>query len=115
MGRIFLFLVAIILCGLGAMGGSIAGNAFGKTGLWVGGVVGGLVAASITSWLAAKMDWISNRQRARTTVGTAIGFLIAAGIAVNTLSSPVGPVASTVLCGLGAVIGAGRRPRDDDQ
>ena len=95
------------------MGGSIAGSAVGKTGLWVGGVVGGLVGASISSWLAAKFGWIANSQRARTTLGSAIGFLIAAAIAVNTLSSPVGPIASTLFVGLGAVIGAGRSRVDD--
>ena len=114
MSRIFLFFTAIILSGGAVVGGSIAGAAVGKKGLWVGGIVGGLVGASISSWLAAKLGWISNSQRARTTIGTAIGFLIAAAIAVNTLSSPVGPIASTVLAGLGAVIGAGRTPRDDE-
>jgi FAD/FMN-containing dehydrogenase len=114
MGRIFLFFTAIILSGGAALGGSIAGNAVGKTGLWVGGIVGGLVGASISSWLAAKLGWIAPSQRARTTIGTATGFLLAAGIAVNTLSSPVGPIASTVLAGLGAVIGAGSKKRDDE-
>lgn len=114
MGRIFLFFTATILSGAGAMGGSIAGSAVGKTGIWVGGIVGGLVGASISSWIAAKVGWIANSQRARTTLGTAIGFLIAATIAVNTLSSPVGPIASTLLAGLGAVIGAGRSPREEE-
>jgi len=114
MGRIFLFFTATILSGAAAMGGSIAGSAVGKKGLWVGGILGGLVGASISSWLASRFGWISNSQRARTTIGTIIGFLIAAAIAVNTLSSPVGPIASTVLAGLGAVIGAGRKPPDDE-
>lgn len=114
MGRVFLFFAAIILCGIGGAGGSIIGNAFGKTGLWVGGIVGGLAAASISSWIAAKAGWILPRQRARTTVGTALGFLLAAAVAVNTLSSPVGPIASTLLAGIGAVMGAGRTPRDED-
>lgn len=114
MGRLFLFFTAIILSGGAAVGGSIAGAAVGKTGLWVGGVVGGLVGASISSWLAAKLGWIASSQRARTTIGTIIGFLFAAAIAVNTLSSPVGPISSTILAGLGAVIGAGRKPRDDE-
>ena len=114
MGKIFLFFTAIILSGGAAMGGSIAGSAVGQKGIWVGGVLGGLVGASLSSWLAAKLGWIANSQRARTTIGTAIGFLFAAAIAVNTLSSPVGPVASTILAGLGAVIGAGRRPREDE-
>lgn len=114
MGRLFLFFTATILSGGAAVGGSIAGAAVGKTGLWVGGVVGGLVGASISSWLAAKLGWIASSQRARTTIGTIIGFLFAAAIAVNTLSSPVGPISSTILAGLGAVIGAGRKPRDDE-
>lgn len=97
------------------MGGSITGAAIGgQKGIWIGGIVGGLVGASISSWVASKFGWISNSQRARTTIGTVIGFLIAAAIAVNTLSSPVGPIASTALAGLGAVIGAGRRPADEE-
>ena len=114
MNRVFLFFTAIVLCGLGGAGGSIVGNAFGKTGLWVGGIVGGLAASSISSWIAAKAGWIPMSRRARTTVGTAIGFLLAATVAVNTLSTPVGPLLSTILAGLGAVIGSGRKQRDDD-
>ena len=113
MGRIFLFLAATILCGVGGAGGSIIGNAFGKTGLWVGGIVGGLAASSISSWIAAKAGWISQERRARTTVGTAIGFLLAATVAVNTLSTPVGPALSTLLAGLGAVLGSGRKDPDE--
>ena len=113
MGRVFLFFTAIILCGVGGAGGSIVGNAFGKTGLWVGGIVGGLVASSISSWIAAKAGWIAPERRARTTVGTAIGFLLAASVAVNTLSTPVGPLLSTLLAGLGAVMGAGRKASEE--
>jgi hypothetical protein len=40
-----------------------------------------------------------------TRIGTGVGFLIAALIATNTLSSPIGPVASTLLIGAGAVLG----------
>ena len=113
MGRIFLFFTAIILCGVGGALGSIVGNAFGKTGLWVGGIVGGLVASSISSWIAAKAGWITPERRARTSVGTAIGFLLAASIAVNTLSTPIGPLLSTLLAGIGAVMGAGRKPSEE--
>ena len=114
MGRVFLFFTAIVLCGLGGLGGSIVGNAFGRTGLWVGGIIGGLAASSISSWIAAKAGWISPSRRARTTVGTAIGFLLAASVAVNTLSTPIGPILSTLLAGLGAVIGSGRKVPDDE-
>ena len=112
MRRVLLFFTAIILSGLGGLVGSILGNAFGKTGLWIGGVAGGLVASAIVGLIAAKAKWISpDRQRA-IVIGTAVGFLAAAAIAVNTLSSPVGPVLSTALAGIGALIGAGSRPAD---
>jgi len=109
MQRVLLFLTAIMISGIGGAGGSIIGNAFGKTGLWIGGVVGGLVGSLIVGFLAVNAKWIApDRQRA-TTIGTAVGFLAAAAVAVNTLSSPIGPVLSTALAGIGALIGAGSR------
>ena len=39
-------------------------------------------------------------------IGTAVGFLLAAIIAIKTISSPIGPIASTLLIGLGATIGS---------
>jgi hypothetical protein len=40
-----------------------------------------------------------------TAIGAMIGFLTAALIAVNTLSSPIGPVTSTLLTGVGGLAG----------
>ncbi|HEX6576410.1 MAG TPA: hypothetical protein VF042_15690 [Gemmatimonadaceae bacterium] len=106
MHRVLLFVTAIILCGIGGMAGSILGNGLGKTGLWVGGIVGGLVASVAVAAIAGKAKWISRDRQAATAIGTAVGFLAAAAIAVNTLSSPIGPVLSTTLAGIGALIGA---------
>lgn len=106
MTRFLLFVLACVLPGLGGAVGSIAGNAFGKTGLWTGGILGGLLASLLVAWLAAKMKWIPPEKQRATALGTAIGFLFAAAIAVNTLSSPVGPALSTMLAGLGAVVGS---------
>jgi hypothetical protein len=41
-------------------------------------------------------------------LGAALGFIAAATVAVNTLSSPIGPVFSTALIGVGALVGARR-------
>jgi fructose-specific phosphotransferase system IIC component len=109
MKRFLLFVLACVLPGLGGAVGSIAGNAFGKTGLWTGGVLGGLLASLLVAWLATKMNWIPREQRRATALGTAVGFLLAAGVAVNTLSSPVGPALSTMLAGLGALVGSAWR------
>jgi hypothetical protein len=101
--RLFVFFVAT--GGFGAFAGSVAGAAFGKRGLFAGGYVGGVIAVLAAAWLAERFAWIRPDQRTGTAVGGAIGFIAAATIAINTLSSPVGPVLSTLLIGAGALAG----------
>lgn len=104
--KVLLFVSAMILGGLGGMLGSMLGNAFGKNGLFVGGVIGGLVAAILTGRIAAARKWVPSSGWRHVAIGAALGFLAAVAIAVNTLSSPIGPVLSTILVGVGALIGA---------
>lgn len=113
--RIALFLTAMVLGGLGGMLGSILGNAGGKRMLFIGGFVGGVLAAPLTAWIARRAGWIAPDRTLHTAVGAAVGFILAATIAVNTLSSPIGPVLSTAVIGIGALLGAGRfgRPNRD--
>ena len=81
-----------LLGGLGGFLGSIAGAAVGgKTALFVGGFVGGIAIAPFSARLALWRHWI--------------GFVAAALVAINTLSSPIGPVLSTLLTGVGAFVG----------
>jgi hypothetical protein len=49
-----------------------------------------------------------------TAAGAALGFLAAAWIATHTLGSPIGPILSTTLIGLGALVGAGKQWRAND-
>lgn len=101
-----LFFVCVLLGGLGGAAGSIVGNAYGKTGLFVGGVAGGLIGAVMGARIAGWRGWIPAKTWQGAGVGAAIGFLAAAYIATKTLSSPVGPVLSTMLIGIGAIVGA---------
>lgn len=110
MNRAILFLVACALGGLGGLLGSMVGAAFGKGGLWAGGVLGGLIASMLVARIALARRWIVQSRFWPTAVGTAIGFLAACAVAVNTLSSPVGPIMSTLLIGAGALFGSGRAP-----
>jgi hypothetical protein len=112
--RVLLFLTAMILGGLGGFIGSILGNAGGKRMLFVGGFIGGVLIAPLTARIARWRQWIAPEREMRTALGAAIGFVLAATIAVNTLSSPIGPVLGTLLVGFGAVLGAGppHRPLD---
>ena len=107
--RVLLFVTACLLGGLGGAAGSILGNAAGRTGLLAGGVIGGLVGASLTGPIARWRGWIGPERARATALGAALGFLAAALIATQTLGSPVGPVLSTALIGIGALVGAGSR------
>src|SRR5687767_12810030 len=74
-----LFLITSFLAGLGGALGSMVGNAFGRTGLWVGGVLGGLLGAHAAVAVAKGRGWIAPQQFHFTVAGAALGFLIAAG------------------------------------
>ena len=87
----------------------MAGNGLGH--LYIGGVVGGLIGAAVAPFVAAAAGWIDKSRRIPSAIGAMIGFAAAALIAVNTLSSPIGPVLSTFLVGIGAVNGARGRAR----
>jgi hypothetical protein len=102
-----LFLLLVVAGGAGGMAGSIIGAAAGHGALFAGGFLGGLIASSGGAYLAARLRWIEAGETRSTALGAALGFLTAAIVAVNTLSSPVGPILSTLLVGAGGL--AGRR------
>src|SRR5689334_15194740 len=91
--------------GAGGLGGSIVGAVYGDGMLFVGGFVGGLIAAPLAAPIAVAMKWIRPDQMKGAAVGAALGFLAAATLAINTLSSPVGPTLSPLLVAAGALLG----------
>lgn len=101
----------VAMCVLGGIGGfvcSVLGASFGTRGLFVGGFLGGVLIAPLSGKIALWRGWILRHQYWPTVAGAAVGFLAAAFVAVNTLSSPVGPILSTALTGVGALIGSRR-------
>lgn len=105
MHRVALFIVACLLAGLGGLLGSVVGHAAGPRALIAGGIAGGLLGAVGSIFVARSRGWIQAPQVRLAAVGASIGFLAAATIATHTLGSPVGPILSTALVGLGAVLG----------
>lgn len=103
-----LFLVTWLLGGAGAVVGSMIGGAFGDHPLFIGALLGGILAIVAAVRLAEWRTWIARPSRARVTAGAVLGFIIAAAIATRTLSSPIGPALSSLLIGVGAVFGARR-------
>ena len=100
-----LFLITCFLSGLFAALGSMVGNSFGGYGLWIGGLVGGILGAGIAALFARGRAWIAREALLATALGASIGFGIAAYVAVSNLSSPIVPILSTSLSGLGALAG----------
>ena len=106
MNKAALFVTATVLGGLGGLIGSILGGGLGRGALFAGGFIGGVAIAPLTAWIAKWRRWIDPSRFWTVAGGAAIGFLAAATVAVNTLSSPVGPALATTLTGLGALAGA---------
>jgi hypothetical protein len=109
MRRFWLFAIVSGLGGLGAFLGSVLGNDLGKTALVAVALLGGAIAVALAVRLAAALDLLPRTRVPHATLGGLGGFALAAFVAVNTLSSPVGPILSVALIGLGALFGAARR------
>ncbi|MGI8497029.1 MAG: hypothetical protein ACR2OG_05545 [Gemmatimonadaceae bacterium] len=108
-----LFLAACLTVGAGAAAGSMSGHYFGHRGVRLGGILGGLLAAALVARIALGRQWIGRPAARATGIGAALGFLAAATVAIHTLSTPIGPVLSTLLIGAGAVLGASTGARTD--
>ncbi|MDP9176407.1 MAG: hypothetical protein M3O61_01880 [Gemmatimonadota bacterium] len=106
---LLLFLFVCFLGGIGTFLGSILGNALGKTGLYTGALIGGVLGVAVATKLAVSRQILGPKRYWPATVGGVLGLLLAAIIATNNMSTPVVPLASIVLIGFGAVVGAGAR------
>ena len=101
-------LLFIIVCGLTGVFiflGSVLGNSMGKTGLFVGALLGGVAGVAAAVWLAVRFSLLDRAGFGMTFVGGVIGFVVAAVIAVKNLHGPLIPMASVGLIGLGALLG----------
>jgi len=95
------------VAGLGAVVGSILGNAQGQTGLFVGAVLGGVIGVAAAVFAVAHLQWLPRNERAGAIIGGILGFAIATPIAAGNLHTPIIPVASCALVGVGVLLGAG--------
>src|ERR1043166_8462717 len=83
--RLFVYLVGTV--GFCAFVGSAAGAALGHRWLFVGGLSGGLLGSCAAAWLGGRLRWIPAPATKGTALGTVIGCLVAAVIAINTLQT----------------------------
>lgn len=107
MKRIWLFLHTCVLGGVLAFLGSVLGNAFGDTGLFVGALLGGVLGVALAAWIG-RGRLFETEAFGRVVAGGVVGFGLAAGIATSNLHTPVIPLLSIGLIGAGAVLGSVR-------
>ena len=103
-----LFLSAWLLGGTGAVLGSMIGAAFGHRALFMGALVGGALASAGAVRVAEWREWVPRERRTKVMIGAVLGFVLAAAIAMHTLSSPIGPALGSLLIGVGAVLANSR-------
>ena len=104
-----LFLLVCVLGGVGTLLGSILGHSVGKSGLSAGAIVGGFVGVYVATRIARARGILGVKRFWPATVGGWLGLVLAAIIATNHLNTPVIPIASILIIGLGAVFGAASR------
>ena len=102
---VLLFSLVCSLDGVCIFLGSILGNSMGRTGLFAGAIVGGILGVAAALLWAARLGLLDRARYGAAFIGGVIGFIIAAVIAVKNLQGPLIPAASVGLVGLGAIIG----------
>ena len=105
--RVFVLLIAA--GGAGGFAGSVVGAALGPNALFAGGFLGGLMSSPLAAVLAGRLRWIEAAEVKGTAIGAALGFVVAATVAISTLSTPWGALLSPLLIGVGGLVGG--RPR----
>ena len=107
MRPILVFIAAWGFAGLGAVIGSILGNAAGKPGLFAGAIVGGAIGVGAAVVVVTRLRWLASEDRRGASAGGIIGFAVAAPIAVINLHTAVTPVLICSLAGVGMLLGVG--------
>jgi len=98
-----LFFLVSGLAGLAAVFGSMLGGAVSHVGLFIGAVSGGLIGVFTALVLSRHFRLISPQDVGPGMLGGCIGFVAAAAMAAANAHTPIIPIMSPGLVGLGAM------------
>lgn len=104
-----LFLLVCLIAGAGTFLGSVLGHFVGKGGLYAGAIIGGIAGVAAATRIAVKREILGTKRFWGATIGGVLGLILAAEIATRNMSTPIVPLATILLIGLGAVFGAASR------
>jgi len=100
-------LLSWLSTGFGALLGSILGNAAGAVGLKAGAIAGGVVGLLVALSVARRRNWISIGDAPGGMWGGLAGFAVAIVLTLSNMGTPIVPVLSCGLAGVGVLLGAG--------
>lgn len=100
-------LLSWLATGVAAVVGSILGNAAGPRGLMVGAVAGGILGVIAAVGAARRFAWIPREETRGASLGGLAGFALAIPITLTYMQTPLIPVLSCGLVGIGVLLGAG--------
>jgi len=100
-----LFVGGCFLCGVFTFLGSVVGNAISQNALFVGAIVGGVLGVVVLALIFVKLKVVHRNSMIPTITWGAMCFGTASLFAVTNLDTPVIPLLSILLIGLGCVIG----------
>ena len=104
-----LFLLVSFIAGVATFLGSVLGHFAGTGGLYTGAIVGGIIGVIVATRIAVKRRILGSKRMWPANIGGVLGLILAAEIATRNMSTPVVPLASILLIGLGAIFGAASR------
>ncbi len=104
-----LFVLVCFIAGVGTFLGSVLGHFVGTSRLYAGAIIGGVIGVAVATRIAVKRRILGPKRMWPATIGGWLGLILAAEIATRNLSTPVIPLASILLIGLGAIFGAASR------
>src|SRR6478672_1053270 len=102
-----LFLLVSAIAGVMTFLGSVLGH-FARH-LYTGAIIGGIAGVVVATRIAVSRRILGPKRMWPANVGGVLGLILAAEIATRNMSTPVIPLASILLIGLGAVFGAASR------
>lgn len=109
-----LFVLVCLLAGIGLFIGSVLGHGVSKTvGTNVGAIIGGIAGILAATKIAVARKILGTKRFWPANTGAVLGLILAALIATHHMDTPVVPLLSILIIGLGALFGAGSRHGKD--
>lgn len=96
-----------LITAAGAALGALAGNFFGRQGLFLAATVLGTLAVLIAIRIVVERGWLNPERRKGAAIGGFVGLALGAPLALMNIESPLIGIAALGLVGICVLLGAG--------